>query len=465
MRHELTLALTLLLPAASAAAQEPPAATRSFDPVPLGGPATVEDAGPNAFGYPAPILDRLERRQFLVGNSFFKQNWVEAPASTSARDGLGPLFNARSCSACHLRDGRSAPPAPGDLDRHGLLIRIGARAGKQADRPHPAYGGQIQDVAIGRLAPEARVRIEYRAVAGEYGDGSTFELLAPTYALDELGYGPLGDDTVLGPRTAPQLIGLGLLEAVPVATLRTLADPDDADGDGVSGRVHWLGDGEDAGAARVGRFGWKATQPTVLDQIAAAFVNDMGITSSLHPHEPLSDAERPAVDERGLDDQDIEINDKTLGRVAFYTRALAVPAQRQPLDPEIAHGQQLFDTFRCTACHVPELQTGDDAFHPGYATQRFRPYTDLLLHDMGDGLADDKRDGTATPAEWRTPPLWGIGLIEAVNGHTRYLHDGRARNLAEAILWHGGEAEAAKERFRQSDAAARAALLAFLGSL
>lgn len=422
-----------------------------------GGAATVGDTSPNAFGFPAPTLDWKERRRFLVGNSFFKQNWIEAPASASERDGLGPLFNARSCSACHLRDGRSAPPAPTDRDRHGLLLRIGVRQPDGPDRPHPVYGSQVQDVAIRGAAPEGRTVIRHEPLRGAFDDGTPYELLQPRYALEDLGYGALGDGVALGPRIAPPLIGLGLLEAVPAKVLEALADPDDRDGDGISGRVHYL----DPDRTTVGRFGWKATQATVADQVAAAFVHDMGITSELQPVEPLTDAQRELRAESGAR---AEIRAETFDKVVFYTAMLAVPAERGLEDDRVRRGREVFDSVGCVACHVPTLQTGVSAHHPSYASQTIAPFSDLLLHDMGPGLADDKRDGRAAPAEWRTPPLWGIGLTETVSGVARYLHDGRARSLTEAILWHGGEARGARERFTAASQLDREALLAFLRS-
>lgn len=443
-----------LLLAATLAA--PDVRTQVDAPRPLGGPATVADTSPNAFGFPAPLLDHRERRRFLVGNSFFKQNWIESLASATGRDGLGPLFNARSCSACHLRDGRSEPPAPDARDRHGLLMRIGARRPNAPDAPHPHYGAQVQDAAVQGVAPEARVVVTYRTLAGSYGDGQPFELLQPDYTLDALAYGELGSDVTLGPRTAPQIIGLGLLEAVPVERLEALADPDDADGDGISGRVHRL----DGGA--VGRFGWKATQATVRSQTAAAFVNDIGITSVDAGDEELSDVQRADL---AVQHDEPEIGTTTFEQVVFYTQALAVPAQRDADDDQVRRGEVLFSEFGCARCHQPTLVTGDEAFVDAYRNQTFHPFTDLLLHDMGPALADDKRDGDARPNEWRTPPLWGIGLLETVSGHCRLLHDGRARGVAEAILWHGGEGEAARERFRCATASERAALVRFVRSL
>jgi CxxC motif-containing protein (DUF1111 family) len=422
---------------------------------------TVADATSNAFSHPLPTLRAEDRRAFSVGNALFRANWVTAPASAKGLDGLGPLFNARSCSACHLLDGRSQPPRADEAERHGLLVRIGVPVAGGPDAPHPQYGGQVQDAAIPGVAPEARVDIAWDVVPGTYGDGEPFELLRPTYTLAAPAYGPVGD-AVLGGRTAPHMAGLGLLAAIPDAALRALADPDDRDGDGVSGRVHVLPDG------RIGRFGWKATKPTVREQVAGAFVHDMGITSSLHPSEPLTaaqDAARAAAAATAATDGEPEITDAKLDRIVFYASALAPPSPRGGDAPAVAAGRGLFTRFGCAACHVPEWTSGDPAWHPAAAGRRFQPYTDLLLHDLGPELADGKRDGDALPAEWRTAPLWGIGLFPVVNGHERLLHDGRARGPAEAILWHGGEALAAREAFRLAPGADRAALVAFVRSL
>jgi CxxC motif-containing protein (DUF1111 family) len=427
-----------------------------------GGDATIAAVGENAFGHPAPNLGRLERRAFAVGNSFFRDNWVLAPASAEGRDGLGPLFNATSCSGCHLRDGRAAPPEGERLEEPGLLIRLGLRREGGPDRPHPVYGEQVQDHAAPGFAPEARVVVRREVVRGSYGDGTPYELERPSYALEELAYGPLGEGVVLGPRIANQLVGLGLLEAIPEAALLAREDPLDEDGDGISGRAHRV-TSRRTGRPALGRFGWKATQPTVEEQVAAAFLGDIGITSPLHPGEALrpAQAEGREVPSGGAP----ELDEHKLQRVTFYTQALAVPARRGPDLPVVRRGAELFRALRCDACHVPSWTTAEEASVPGYERQTIHPYTDLLLHDLGAGLADEKHDGEARPEEWRTAPLWGIGLVEAVSGHTRFLHDGRARGLAEAVLWHGGEAEASREGFRTLPAADREALLAFLRSI
>lgn len=214
---------------------------------------------------------------------------------------------------------------------------------------------------------------------------------------------------------------------------------------------------------RVGRFGWKASQASLEDQVQAAFHGDIGITSPRFPLEQLSAAQREVVREPSGGEP--EIDAAKVSRVAHYCRVLAVPAQRTPEDPQVNLGREVFARAGCAACHVPELRTGNGSPIEALRGVAFRPYSDLLLHDMGEGLADGRRDGDASGREWRTPPLWGIGLVPTVNGHSRYLHDGRARSLEEAVLWHGGEAQRSRDAFMAMEPAERAALLAFLGSL
>lgn len=429
---------------------------------PLGGPATVADVSPNAFGFASPTLSGRERRAFVVGNAFFKDNWVQAPASAAGRDGLGPLFNARSCSACHFKDGRGRPAEVGEQAVTGLLLRLGVPRQDGPDWPHPSYGVQLQDRAIHGVAPEASFSIDHEVVRGTFADGTGYALQAPRYVVDFPGRGASAGAMTVGPRVAPQVIGLGLLEAVPSAALLARADPDDADGDGISGRAHMVPDLR-SGALVVGRFGWKATQPTVEQQTAAAFVHDMGLTNPLFPDESLTSEQRATV--AFVSGGSPEVSGRKLDRVTFYCQTLAVPAQRAPDDATVARGEALFERMGCAKCHVPEQRTGACACVDAYRDVVFRPYTDLLLHDMGEGLADGKRDGDAGPSEWRTPPLWGVGLFDAVNGHTRYLHDGRARDLEEAVLWHGGEAAQAQTAYRTASRVDREALLAFLRSL
>jgi CxxC motif-containing protein (DUF1111 family) len=419
--------------------------------------------GTNAFKGPAENVTRDNERAFFTGNSFFNSSWIEAPASASARDGLGPLFNARSCSSCHFADGRGKPPASADEPFEGLLLRIGTgeRGAHGEPAPDPSYGGQLQPFAIGGVPSEGRPRVHYTPRTEKYADGSDYELLVPSYTIETPAYGPLPEDLRISPRVAPVMIGLGLLEAVPDERLLELADPDDANADGVSGRVNRVYDAS-AGGYALGRFGWKAEQPSLRVQSAGAFLGDIGITSSLFP-----DAECTASETDCLEAEDggaPEIDDLLLDRVETYSRLLAPPIRERFDDARTLLGRALFHDTGCASCHTPRHVTGDEAL-PELRGQVIYPYTDLLLHDMGDELSDARPAFDAEGREWRTPPLWGIGRIPAVNGHDRLLHDGRARGVAEAVLWHGGEGEAARERFRELGADERAALVRFVESL
>ncbi len=421
-----------------------------------GGEGTTDSSNRNAFGNSARNLSDEERRIFEVGDSFFTQNWVTAPASTELRDGLGPLLNAQSCSSCHLLDGRGEA----DGEEPGLLFRIGVIRDDVVESD-PVYGDQIQDRAIIGVPPEATVRTIYTGESGAYPDGTTFELRRPVHELEDLAYGEVSVDTVLSPRLAPPVFGAGLLEAIPESALLDLADPEDSDGDGISGRTNRVLEVA-SGEMVLGRFGWKANVPTVEQQVAAAFIGDIGITSTLFPHDNCTSTQTECAG--AINGGTPEIEDDIFDQVVFYNRTLAVPARRNLDDPAVIDGSDLFAEAGCVSCHQPRHETGP-AEIDALANQVIFPFTDLLLHDMGPDLADDRPDGEATGSEWRTPPLWGIGLTETVNGHLDFLHDGRARSLEEAILWHGGEAGTAKDAFMQLSAEQRSQLIAFLESL
>ncbi|MCQ4346000.1 c-type cytochrome [Pseudomonas stutzeri] len=435
-----------------------------------GGATTVNKADHNAFSLPSANLSPMRRLDFSVGNSFFRNPWVIAPSSTDARDGLGPLFNTNACQNCHVKDGRGHPPGSRGDNAVSSLVRLSIppRPGQEAllERhgviAEPVYGSQLQDLAIPGVPPEGKVRVDYTSEWVTLADGSRVELRKPVLQLSQLGYGELHPDTLFSLRVAPPMIGLGLLEAIPEAAILANADPDDADGDGISGRANRVWE-HASQSTRLGRFGWKAGQPSLDQQNADAFFNDMGLSSSLLAGSSCSAAQRDclAAPHGGVP----EVGDNILAQVLFYTRNLAVPARRNVDDPQVLAGKSLFHRAGCQLCHTPSFRTAADAAEPELANQLIRPYSDLLLHDMGDGLADNRPEFLASGREWRTPPLWGIGLTETVNGHTRFLHDGRARNLLEAILWHGGEAEAARQAVMAYDAEQRAALLAFLNSL
>ncbi len=394
---------------------------------------------------------------FKVGNGFFRKLWVTAPSSTRSSDGLGPLYNARSCQSCHLKDGRAHPPTGPDDPAVGMFLRLSvpgqpgdlppalaAVPGYLATLPEPVYGGQLQSFGVPGLPAEGRMAIDYTEVPVTLGDGTEVSLRRPSYRAADLGYGPMSPAVQISPRVAPQMIGLGLLEAVPEADILALADPEDRDGDGISGRPNLVwSDAE--GRVMLGRFGLKAGQPTIRDQAAAAFAGDIGISTGLHPDGWGECTAAEAACRAQPDGGAPEADDTVLDLVTFYSRNLAVPARRDPGDPQVLAGKRVFYAAGCPACHHPKFVTDRLAGQPEQSFQLIWPYTDLLLHDMGEGLADHRPEARATGREWRTAPLWGIGLTGTVTGQTSFLHDGRARTLLEAILWHGGEAEAARD--------------------
>jgi len=465
--------------AAAIAAPEDFSAPQRFEA--MAGGAATSTAAPdaNAFSHASANIGFEGELEFKVGNGLFRKLWVAAPASTRASDGLGPLYNARSCQRCHLKDGRGHPPeGPQDsavsmflrvsipADRHPLQAEI---ADWIATAPDPTYGEQLQDFAIAGHRAEYRLGVAWEDVDVPLSDGETATLRRPTWRAEDLGHGPLHPDAMLSPRVAPPMIGLGLLEAIPAADILALADEDDADGDGISGRpaIVWSAAFD---RPMLGRFGWKAGSPTVRAQSAGAFSGDMGLSTMLHPAgagECMAAQAACRAAPHGGDPEEggVEVGDAALDLVTFYARNLAVPARRDVEDPEVLRGKAVFHAVGCADCHRPAHVTHRLRNGGPQSFQLIWPYTDLLLHDMGEGLADGRPEGRATGREWRTAPLWGIGLTETVNGHTQLLHDGRARTLLEAVLWHGGEAQAARDAVVAMPKADRDALLRFLGSL
>ena len=418
----------------------------------------------NAFLQPAVGLSSAHRAEFFSGYGLFAAAWQVAPGTTNFRDGLGPHFHAPACASCHVNHGRAAPPeAPGD-DLSGLLVRLSVPGtdATGAPLPEPVYGGQLQDHAIPGLTAEGRPELDWEELPGTYEDGEAYSLRRPSLRLEDLAFGALEEDTRTSVRMAQQMVGLGLLEGIPVARLEALADPDDSDGDGISGRINSSWDAE-LGAAAAGRFGWKAEQPRVRTQTAGALAGDMGITSSIFPTDDCTPSEEACL--ASPSGGSPEIADTLLEQLSVFSEAVAVPMRRDWEDPTVLRGKRLFYDAACDACHTPAHTTDASAPLPELADQRIWPYTDLLLHDLGPELADGREVFGADGQEWRTPPLWSLGLIPLVNKHDTLLHDGRARGFAEAILWHGGEAEGSKEAFRSMDAEDREALVAFLADL
>lgn len=433
----------------------------------------------NAFSHFSQNLDFEGQERFNLGNALFRKVWVSSPSSTQASDGLGPLFNSHACQSCHLKDGRGRPPIEGE-DAISMFLRLSVPPSNEAEREllashqvnvigHPIYGTQLQNFAVPGVPSEGEMEITYEDLPVELGDGTIVTLRQPTYAFVNPQYGDPGPDLMISPRVTPQMIGLGLLEAVPAEDILALADPDDLDGDGISGRPNWSLN-RMTEAVELGRFGWKAGEPTVLQQSAGAFAGDIGISSPLVPAAWGDCTEAQTACQtapNGVQPRlgDTEAPDPVLDLVDFYASNLAVPERRNSDDPTVLAGKQLFYDSGCIACHNPKFVTSRDAAIEAHRFQLIWPYTDMLLHDMGEGLADHRPEGEASGTEWRTAPLWGIGLTETVSGYAFYLHDGRARTLLEAILWHGGEAEAAKENVRMMNAEDRNSLIAFLESL
>ena len=501
----------------------------------------------DAFSQPSTGISFEARAEFAIGNALFRRPWVSAPSSTRSADGLGPLYNARSCQRCHLKDGRGHPPENAQDSAVSMLIRLsvpprtGAErarlaSGREAVIPEPTYGTQLQDLAVPGHPAEGRIRIT-RTPREVTLDGAVPVVLeAPHYAIVDPGYGPLDPRVMMSPRVAPPMIGLGLLEAIAESDVMARADPGDADGDGISGRARRVWSPSN-GRTMLGRFGWKAGVATIVDQSAEAMSGDIGVSSPLapapwgecterqqacrdapHGADPgsgsdsdagLAEAESGSGADSGMDlagtesgsgadlagtesgsgadsgADEFEAPAAVMDAIVFYSRNLAVPARRAVDDPKVLAGKALFYRSGCTGCHTPKHATRADWPIEPLAGQLIWPYTDLLVHDMGEGLADGRPEGHvgghveggagsdteggagggASGREWRTAPLWGIGLTEVVNGHTRFLHDGRARNLTEAVLWHGGEAQASRDAFRAMPKAERDALLAFLKSL
>lgn len=451
----------------------------NFEQMPGGAATTKKRVNQDAFSFGQANLSFAQEEQFKLGNALFRKLWVASPSSTQASDGLGPLFNARGCQNCHLKDGRGRPPV-GDEIATSMFLRLSVpprtgtevadiAAGRLKLVPEPTYGEQLQSLAVTGLAAEGRMVLDYTEEAVTLGDGSVVSLRRPNYAIADLSHGPLSEDVMFSPRVAPPMIGLGLLEAIAAEDILAAADPGDADGDGISGRANLVPDPVHGGAG-LGRFGWKAGEASIRSQSANAFAGDMGISSPLADR-PFGDCTavqveclaQPTGEQARLGPT--EAPDPVLDLVTFYSQNLGVPQRRSVDDPQVLAGKQAFYAIGCTGCHTPKFVTSRDAPDAQHRFQLIWPYSDLLLHDMGEGLADHRPEGQADGYEWRTPPLWGIGLTETVSGHTQFLHDGRARNLTEAILWHGGEAQSARDSFANLPQSTRDDLLAFLESL
>ena len=412
-------------------------------------------------GFPAGQAEA----EFLRGNRIFNANWAPAGRfDRGARDGLGPHYDALGCARCHVKNGRGRPPDPGRGDPGTSILKVsqpGTEPGRPP-RPDPRYGGQLNYRAVAGLPPKGRISVSYEEVRGRFADGQGYSLRRPRFAVAEPAYGPFPADLETSPRLPPPVIGLGLVEALSEADLLARADPEDADGDGISGRANYVVDPED-GKRKIGRFGWKAGAATLRQQTAGALSSDMGVTSPVFPRpncptaEPLCQAHATAGDP--------EISEADLRSLVFYMRLLSPAGRRGTADARVVRGAELFEDIGCAACHTVQMTSGRHPEAGVLSDLVFHPYSDFLLHDMGEGLADGRGEFLASGREWRPPPLWGLGRTRGLSGHAFYLHDGRARSPAEAILWHGGEGAKARDAFLRLSKAGRQALLRFLDSL
>ena len=418
----------------------------------------IADAADQAYAHAGPLADAAQQVLFEQGSQLFRQRWVVAPSALGLW-GRGPLSNAEVCTDCHANNGRGRPPQAPDEPLRSMLLRLSV--GGEVPAPHPVYGGQLQHQGVlGRVPGEGEAYLTWVESAVVLSEGEVISLRRPEIRLAELNYGPIEASTRRSPRLAPAVFGLGLLEAVPESQLLEVAQAQRARG--VEGRINRVPELA-SGRALPGRFGLKANQPSLRQQIAAAAHAELGLTSVLFPEENCTAAQRECrAFPRGATP---ELSTAQLDALEFYLRLLAAPARRNVDDDSVQQGERLFARAGCNACHVPALRTGTTAALPQLAERTIHPYTDLLLHDLGAALADGRPDFAAGPRDWRTPALWGLGLSAAVNGNAFLLHDGRARSVAEAILWHGGQATEARDAYRAMSRAERAALNAFVDSL
>ncbi|ASP40686.1 hypothetical protein CHH28_19320 [Bacterioplanes sanyensis] len=430
---------------------------------------------------PAANLPPALKPDFFAGKALAHQPWVKAPTVTDIRDGLGPLYNARTCLACHTKGGRGHVPDSADVPLLSAFLRLSIPG---EDPIHgaiaePTYGDQLQSqsVALGHqlrasqpdlpmsVAPEAYVHVHWQPETFVYPDGEQRQLRRPRVELKQLGYGPLHPDTTMSLRIAPAIHGAGLIEMIDQADIDALADPNDQNGDGISGRVNQVWDYRRQVAAP-GRFGLKANRATLEITVAGAFAGDVGITNALFPQQPCSERQSDCLRQPdGNDAHGSELRDDLLDLVINFNRNIGVPKRRSPTAKTVLAGRERFYQAGCQQCHQPSFTTQTSSEFPHLSAQRIWPYSDFLLHNMGPDLADGRSDYQASGREWRTAPLWGLGLSQQISGSRHFLHDGRARSVEEAILWHGGEASDSRQRFVQFTHEQRQQLLTFVNSL
>ncbi|NVK38359.1 MAG: hypothetical protein HWE18_10565 [Gammaproteobacteria bacterium] len=492
MRKYLVVALACLAACSQtdqAAHTFPPA----FDQAELfpGGETSVSALPFASLEKPAANMADALKPNFHAGKALANQPWVKAPTTTTARDGLGPIYNARTCLSCHIKGGKGNIPLDNDSPLTTTLVRLSVPTTDALGNdpslithgliPHPVYGDQIQNQSISLahqlrnnpsaqnlahdVAPEAYINIQWIESQYKYPDGSITALRRPELDVRYLGYGSFGDDTLFSIRVAPSIHGMGLLALIDQQDLNALADESDANQDGISGKVNLVWDVQ-AQALRPGRFGLKSNKPTLEMIVAAAFKNDVGISNPLFPDQPCSSSQADCLKQpNGNDAEGVELPQHLLDLVVDFNRNLAPLQRDEELSKAVSKGRTLFYESGCHQCHQPSFKTQESTKYPHLSEQIIWPYSDLLLHDMGEALADYRPEFLADGKEWRTAPLWNLGYHPKVNGSHVLLHDGRARNVEEAILWHGGEAQKAKDQFVHLPKSDRDALIEFVYSL
>ncbi|MFO1318403.1 MAG: di-heme oxidoredictase family protein [Burkholderiales bacterium] len=389
------------------------------------------------------------------GADVFAQRWVVAP-SAFGMWGRGPTSNAEACTDCHAGQGRGTIPPDDRESLRSTIVRLSVRAPDGTPAPHPAYGSQLQTQGVlGKVPAEGQAQVRWRHTHFRFPDGHTVRLRAPELAFSELAFGQIDTDVMTSLRVAPAVAGAAWLEAIPTAAL--IDHERAARLRGGQGRLHRVVD-PTTGRSTPGRFGWKAGQVTLIDQVATAFLEDLGVTSPRHPRDNCPTPQSACLDHAAAPAPEIDAQ-----RLDALVRQLRSAAPPRPSTRKYRTGAKRFDETGCGVCHVASWPIAGLPDAPAIA--RIEPYTDLMLHDLGAALADGRPDGNAGPSEWRTAPLWGMRRSLAADGRTVFLHDGRARSVEEAILWHGGEAAPARERFVRLRRADRLALLRFVEGL
>ena len=430
---------------------------------------------------PVPGMSAKDKQRFIKGERVFTNFWIAVnnPVIPLIWDlsqsgpgggewGLGPMFMATNCAGCHLNAGRGRA-----LDASGLrvfqqLVRLSipGETPHGGPKPDPNYGQDIQSFdMVTRSDPDARagegeVFIDWVNSNFTFPDGSTIELRKPSVRVENLNFGPLADNVMISLRNTQAILGMGYLEAISEKDILKQVEKQKAMG--LNGRPNYVRDDINKKIS-LGRFGWKANQPSIKQQVASAFLADIGINSAIYPEQSCTPVQKECL--AAISGKEPELRDELWEPITFWSQSLDVPAQRNREAAEFKTGEKLFESAGCSGCHVPEMRTGKYAAVPRLSNKLIRPYTDLLLHDMGPDLADGRPDFKASGSDWRTPPLWGIGLSMQVNASNSFLHDGRARNLLEAIVWHGGEAKTSRDKFIAFTKKQRDELIYFLSSI